>query len=255
MKSLFLATAAVAALVAAPAFAQDGIGSVGLGYTNSDVDVIGLNEEVETLTVDAGFAVPINEAWTVTLDGGFVDAFDGTAGNDNTTFNGRAHVSHKMGDMRVSGFAGASEVGSNQLWSVGGQAQAYLDNLTLSGSVAYETVDDVDSDMWSVAADAAYFISPNFRVNAGAGWSTAELVGVDMDAWAANVGTEYQFPGTGISVTAGYAHSELEDADLQIDSLNVGLRFTFGGDLQTRERAGADLGRTVAGVGAIANAF
>jgi len=42
---------------------------------------------------------------------------------------------------------------------------------------------------------------------------------------------------------------------VSMDTISVGLRFSFGGNLQSRERAGADLGRTAAGVGGMAGAL
>jgi len=258
MKSLFLATAAVAALTAAPALAQDGVGSIGVTYSNTDVDVLGLSGEAEQATLDAGFAVPLTADWTVTLDGAFAQVIDGPDGVDNSAVNGRIHASRNFGNVRVGAFAGGAEALDEQLWSVGAEAQAYLnDKVTLTGSLAYETIDGADAEIWSLGGDASYFVSPNFRLNAGAGWSTADLgSGVDGDGWSANVGGEYQFAGTGTSVTAGYVRSEIEDLDLQADTFNIGLRFSFGGgDLQTRQRSGADLGRTVAGIGSLAGAF
>lgn len=257
MKSLFLATAAVAAFAAAPALAQDSVGSVGVTYSKADIDFAGLSDEAESAAVDAGVAIPVTSDWTVTLDGGFNLVLDGADDVDDSSTNGRVHVSRTFGNVRVGGFAGGAESAGEQLWSFGGEAQAYLnDQITLTGVVAYETVESTDADIWSVGGDASYFVTPTFRVNAGAGWSTVDFgAGVDGDGWSANVGGEYQFPGTGVSVTAGYVRSEIADLDLKADTINVGLRFSFGGDLQTRQRSGADLGRTVAGVGSLLGGF
>lgn len=255
MKSLFLATAAVAALAAAPALAQDGIGSIGVSYSNTDVDFAGLSGDIESAQVDAGFAIPVTGAWTVTLDGAFAYAIDGAANQDDSAVSGRVHVSRDLGNVRVGAFAGGSEADGEQLWSFGGQAQTHLDKVTLTGSLAYETLEGVDADIWSLGGDAAYFVTPNFRVNAGAGWSTIDAGGVDADGWQANVGGEYQIPGTGLGLTAAYTHAEAGDFDLTADTLMVGFRFSFGGDLQARERAGADLGRTAAGIGSLAGAL
>lgn len=255
MKSLFLATAAVAAFAAAPALAQDGVGSVGLTYSNADIDVVGVDAEVETVAIDAGFAVPITADWTVTLDGGFNYNIDGPADQDDSNVSGRIHASRTFGNVRVGGFAGGQQAGEEQLWSFGASAQTYLDKLTLTGSLAYETVDGADADIWSLGGDVAYYVNPSLRLNAGAGWSTSDVAGADVDGWQANVGGEYQIAKSPYSVTANYAHSELEDIDLSVDTFTVGFRFSYGGDLQTRERAGADLGRTVAGVGRLAGAF
>jgi len=254
MKSLFLATAAVAAFAAAPALAQDGIGSIGVVYSNGDLDAAGLEIEAESATIDAAVAIPVTADWTVTLDGGFTHSFDDLA-DENTNINGRVHATTLVGGVRVGGFAGASEVYGEQLWSFGAEAQTYLDKVTLTGSVAYDKLEGVEVEAWTVAGDASYFINPNFRVNGGAGWTTVDAGGLDIDGWQANVGGEYRIPGTGMGVVAGFTHAELEDVDVSMDTISVGLRFSFGGDLQSRERAGADLGRTAAGIGGMAGAL
>ena len=69
--------------------------------------------------------------------------------------------------------------------------------------------------------------------------------------WAANTCSA----DSGMSLAANYSHGEFDDADLSVDTLTVGVRFSFGGDLQTRQRSGADLGRTAAGLGALAGVF
>ncbi|GAA0639317.1 hypothetical protein [Brevundimonas lenta] len=256
MKSLFLATAAVAAFAAAPALAQDAaVGSVGSSYTYSEADVAGFSGDADSIVVDASFAAPVTADWTVSFDGGITINLGDEPGTDDSSLNGRVHVSRTFGDVRVATFAGAADGGEANLWSFGAQAQTYIDNITLTGGFAYETPEGVDADIWSLNVDGAYYVSPTLRLNAGAGWTTAEMGGLDTDAWTANVGGEYQIANTPFSITGGYTHAELEDLDLQIDTLNVGLRYTFGTDLQSRERAGADLGRTVAGIGGLASVF
>ena len=77
MKSLFLATAAVAALAAAPALAQDAVGSFGGSYVKSELDAGGLTAEGDGMAIDTAFAVPVTADWTVTVDGAVAYAFDG----------------------------------------------------------------------------------------------------------------------------------------------------------------------------------
>jgi outer membrane protein W len=255
MKSLFLATAAVAAFAAAPALAQESVGSIGVRYANTEVDALGVSAEGDGVAIDAAFAVPVTADWTVTLDGAFGYAFDGAPNQDDSSLNGRIHASRNFGNVRIGAFAGGSEASDEQLWSFGAQAQAYMNNLTVSGSLAYETIEGADADIWSLGGDVAYFINPNFRVNGGLGWTTVDAAGVDADAVSANIGGEYQLT-SGLSLTGAYTHGELDDADLSVDTVMLGVRFSFGaGDLQTRQRSGADLGRTVAGLGALAGAL
>jgi hypothetical protein len=255
MKTLFLATAAVAALAAAPAFAQDSIGSIGLAYNNVKFDAGGSDFTTENGKLDIATAIPVAGEWTVTLDGGFTYNSNQFEGQDNSNINGTIHGSTLVSGVRVGGFAGGKSVNSETLWTVGAEAQAYLDKMTLSGSVAYETIDGVDLDAWSVAGDVAYFITPAFRVNGGLGWNTIDGGGDSIDAWSANVGGEYQIANSPVSFVANYGYSELEDIDLSVNTLTVGFRYSFGGDLQTRSRSGADLGRTVASTGAFVGGF
>jgi len=255
MKSLFLATAAVAAFAAAPAFAQDATGSIGLVYNNVKYDAGVADYTAENGKVDVAVAVPVTGDWTVTLDGGFSYSNNAIAGEDNSNVDGTIHASTLVNGIRVGGFAGGSQAGTDTLWAFGAQGQVYLDKMTLSGSVAYETANDSDVDAWSVAADAAYFITPAFRVNGGLAWNTLDLGGTDVDAWSANVGGEYQIAETPISIVANYGYGELEDVDLTVNTLTVGFRYSFGGDLQARSRAGADVGRTAATVSSLAGVF
>lgn len=257
MKTLLLATAAVAAFAAAPAMAQDVVGSAGitLNHTQFEASGLGLEADTDGFAIDAGVAIPVGEAWTVTVDGAFNYIANEQTAND-TTFSGRVHGSTLFGDTRVAGFIGGAEAADEQLWSGGAQVQQYMDKVTLTGSLGYETIDEFDVDAWTVGGDAAYFINPDFRVNAGAAWTTIDFSGFEADAWQANVGGEYRVPNSDLSVTAGFNHAELEDADLTIDTFTVGVRISFGGGtLQSRERAGADLGRTVAGAGGFAGSL
>ncbi|QDH72924.1 porin [Brevundimonas sp. M20] len=256
MKTLFLATAAVAAFAAAPAFAQDAVGSVGIGYNNVKYDAFGSDFTAENGKVDVAAAIPVTGPFTVTLDGGFSYNNNAVAGQDNSSVDGAVHGTVMINDtFRVGGFTGGAEFGDDTLWAFGAEAQAYINNMTLTGSVAYETADDADIDAWSVGGDVAYFITPALRVNGGLGWHTVDGGGSDIDVWSINAGGEYQIADTPFSLTANYGYAELEDVDLSINTLTVGLRYTFGGDLQTRSRLGADLGRTAASVGALAGAF
>lgn len=256
MKSLLLVTASLAAFAAAPALAQDGpVGSVGVSLSHSEIAGSGFDAEGEAALVDVAVAIPVTSAWTVTVDGGYAFGLNGNASEDNA-FNGRVHASTLVGGVRVGGFVGGTDVADEQLWSFGAEAQAYMDKMTLTGSLAYETFEGVDADIWTLGGDAAYFVRPNVRLNAGLAWTTLEAGGLDTDGWQANVGGEYRFEGTGLGLTAGYSHAELNDFDVDIDTVSVGLRVSFGGgDLQSRNRAGADLGRTAAGLSGLAGAF
>ena len=236
MKSLLLVTSAIAAFAAAPALAQDGpVGSVGVAYSESEVDLGAVSAEGDAWAIDGVVAMPAFGEWTVTLAGAASESDDG---GDDTTFFGTAHLTTVVGqDLRVGGFVGAADVADETALTAGVEVQKYLAKATLTGVVAYTTADDVDLDVWSVGGDAAFYVTDALRLNAGVSWMTID--DADLDGFTYGVGAEYEIASTPFSVTAGYAHSDIEDLD--IDSWTVGLRYSFGGGLQARDRAGAAL--------------
>lgn len=245
MKSLFLATAAVAAFAAAPAFAQSGpVGSVGVSYSNSEVDFGGIDADTDSYAIDGVVAVDAFAGWTAT--------FAGTVGHNDdaneTGLAGTAHLTRMAGsDLRFGGFVGAADAGDETAWTVGGEVQKYLANATLTGSVAYTTADDIDVDAWTVGGDAAFYVMPNLRLNAGLAYSNLDAGGADADLWTYGVGAEYEIANTPFSLAAGFNRGDIED--IKIDTWTVGLRYSFGGGLQARDRAGATLSNTgVAGI-------
>ena len=246
MKSLFLATAAVAAFAAAPALAQDAIGSVGVSYNHGKFEAAGSDIDVDGATIDGVVATPAFGDWTVTFNasGSYSDSFVG----DETSLSGGVHLSKAVEDMRFGGFVNAVELPAGQnLVTFGAEGQKYLDRATLTGVVSYGTV--LDADIWTVGGDAAFYATPALRLNVGASYTDLDLGGAGgTDGWSAGAGAEYQFATKPYSVFAGYERSEVEDLDLTVDAFKVGLRFNFGGDLQSRDRAGATLGRTGNGV-------
>ena len=241
MKTLFLASAAAAALFAAPALAQDAIGSVGLTYSNPSVEIAGEDFDADVWTVDGTVAIPANN-WTVTFNGAidYAKAF----GEDDTTGAAAAHLTTMVaGDVRVGGFVAGNGIGSGDtVYTVGAEAQKYLAGSTLTGLVAYTSADDLDADIWTVGGDAAFYVTPNLRLNAGVSHNNVDANLGDVDAWTYGVGGEYEFTGTPFSITAGYTRADIQDTDLDVDTWSLGLRYSFGGGLQARDRAGAGLG-------------
>lgn len=235
---LFAAAAVLAFAVSAPAFAQN-VGSVGAAVDYNNVDTSFGDAEGTSVVIDGSVAIPTG-SWTIT---GAADV--SIADNDlsqNTVASGAVHATTVVGNgLRIGGFTALSRPANDTLWAVGGEAQKYLGNVTLTGLAAYGQSNDLDADLWTVRAGANYFVSDDFRLDAGLGWSNVDGL-VDADIWDINVGGEYKFANTGWSTFAKYTHSEADDlADLKSDAVKVGLRYTFGGSLKARNAAGADL--------------
>lgn len=237
MKSLFLATAAVAAFGAAPVFAQSGpVGSVGVSYSNSEIDVAGFEADTDSYAVDGIVAVDAFSGWTAT----FAGSIDHSDDLDETSVAGTAHLTRLAGsDLRLGGFVGAADIGDETAWTVGAEAQKYLAAATLTGFVAYTTADDVDVDAWTLGADAAFYPTANLRLNAGLSYSDLDVGGLGADLWTYGAGAEYQISDTPFSVVGGFTRGDVED--VTIDTWTVGLRYSFGGGLQARDRTGAAL--------------
>jgi opacity protein-like surface antigen len=239
MKTILLATAA-AALFAAPAFAQDAVGSVGVTYSNPSIEVAGNDVDADVWTVDGTVALPAAD-WTVTLNGAvdYTKAF----GEEDFTGVAAAHLTKMWSsDVRAGAFVAANGIGSGDepVWTVGAEAQKYLSNATLTGLVAYTTADDADADIWTVGGDAAFYVMPNLRLNAGVSYNSVDVTGGDVDAWTYGVGAEYEIENTPFSVGASYTRADIDSLD--VDTWSLGLRYSFGGGLQARDRAGAGLG-------------
>lgn len=240
---LFATAALVAAAVSAPAFAQStngNIGSVGAAVNYADVNTRAGGDHGTSAVLDGSVAIPLAGAWTVTANGD-VSISDNDL-SDETVASGAVHLTTKIGDtVRVGGFTALSRPSNDTLWAVGGEAQKYLGNVTLTGLAAYGQSNDLDADLYTVRGEARYFVSDNFRLNAGAGWSRIDT-NINADLWDVNAGGEYKFANTGWSTFAKYTHAESKDlAKLNSDAVRVGFRYTFGGSLKDRDRAGADL--------------
>lgn len=241
MKSLLLATAAVATFAAAPALAQDAAaGSIGVQYSSADA---GAPDDLETWSLDGVSAMPAFGAWTVTLAAD-IDRQD-FGGSEDTSASGSVGLSTVVGgDMRLGGFVAASDAGDDTAWTGGFRAQKYLSQATLTGVVAYTDV--FDTDVVTVSGDAAFYATQNLRLNAGVAYDSIDSG--DFDAWTYNVGAEYDIGSTPFAVTAGYAKSEF-DGGGDVDTWSLGVRYTFGGNQQSRDRAGASASGV--GIGAL----
>jgi hypothetical protein len=246
MKTLFLATAAVAAFAAAPALAQTApTGSVGVTWNNVEAKTDGGKFEADGYSVDGVVAGPLTGEWTVTL--GVQGAWTDGDFDHSKTFSGEAHVTRTLADdMRVGGFIGAADAGkSSTLWTFGAEMQKYFDKATITAALTYGTVSNIDGDIWSGGVDAGYYVMPNLRVNGSVALSKVNLGQNDIDAYSYGAGAEYQINNSPMSVYGSWDRTTLDFVDVDVDTLSFGLRFNFGGDLQQRDRAGANLTRTV----------
>lgn len=242
MKTVFLASVAAATLIAAPAFAQDAVGSAGIGYVHTDTEGF----KTDGANLDGVGAFKVAPEWTVTVNGA-VNYADSNVGDD-TAVSAAAHLTKTFSaDLRAGGFVVASDIGDANTFTVGGEVQKYFASTTLTGLVAY--TDSDLGDTWTIGGDAAYYVNPSLRLNAGVSYNTVDTAAGDVDAWAYGVGAEYQFANSPFSVHGSYQRVSTDAivADIDSDVFMIGARYNFGGTLQSLDRAGANLGRTLAG--------
>lgn len=238
MKAIFLATAAVAAFAAAPALAQDAIGSVGLGYVHSDAD----GYKTDGAVIDGKVATTAFGDWTVTFDGS-LNYVDGEDYLGDTTSQFAAHVSRNVNGVRVGGFASVLNNEIVDIATIGAEAQKVFQQATLTGSVSYSDV--AGAEAWNAGVDGAYYPMANLRLNATVGFGNIDGFGADEDVWTYAAGAEYQFADTPYSVYAGYEQAQFDNVD--VDTFKIGFRYNFGGSLQAQDASGANIGRASRG--------
>lgn len=236
MKAIFLATAAVAAFAAAPALAQDAIGSVGLGYVYSEAG----DFNNDSAAIDGSVATTAFGDWTVTFDGSLSYANKNDMLGDSTSELG-AHVSRVVNGVRVGGFASMHNNEMFDITSMGAEAQKVFEQATLTGSVSYS--DALEGDAWNAGVDAAYYPMNNLRLNATVGYGTIDGFGDSIDTWTYAAGAEYQFAATPYSVFASYEDAQFDGGIADLQTIKVGVRYNFGGSLQAQDRSGANIGR------------
>lgn len=249
MKTLFFASAAAAALIAAPAFAQETTGSVGLSYQHTETKFSEYNDlKSEAIAIDGVVATPIFTDWTVTAQAATTYS-EGDYMSSETNLSGGVALTKVIGSYRVGGFYSAQETYNTSLSTFGAVAQKYFDRATVSGVASYGTVYDLD--IYSVKADVAYYPTTALRLNAGLGYQTIEPNwGSSADTISADIGAEYQIASTPYTVFGAYNYADSNDMRLEENSIKVGVRYNFGGTLQSRERAGTriDMNSQIRGI-------
>jgi opacity protein-like surface antigen len=236
-KNLFAAAAAVALLGSAVAAQAQTVGHIGANYGRTDLDVAGLDADVDTFQVEG--AVRFDAGKLGAQIDGAVTNYDG----DDTSFATTGHLNTKVGGGLIGGFAGVEASDDITVWGVGLEGQANINGKTsLYAQAGYGNVDDAfDADIWAARGEIRYFVADNFRLTGSLGYATVD-VGPNIDTWNAGVEAEYQFAETPFSVVAGYDHADSDDINSNADTFRIGFRYTFGGTLKDRDQSGASLG-------------
>jgi hypothetical protein len=276
LRTIALASTALVAFAAAPAYAGQYMGKVnlGLGYvwenydTNSPPD----NElEYTSLHGSASVNVPYSDRVNLQFDI-FGDASLDSAypsGPLNGSFHGGfgagAHINYKdpsMGALGVFAAVGRVNVGGDSssdgvVFAGGLEGEYYCNAWTLSAQVGYM---DSDDTIWGLVKDAgfanvgvAYYASNKLKVagNVGylAGQTSHTAAASDINEWNWTFSIEYLFgKSIPVSTYVEYKGRHLEEFspneyELDRHEVRAGVRFFFGGgdDLMKADREGAGM--------------
>lgn len=264
------ATLLLAAPFATPAMADPtGFISIGAGLSGSEIEFGGSSDSIDGYAVEAllSGAIMLTPVLGVQGDIQFTSRTLDDSGNDVTmsSFDGALHGFYREADkFLVGGFVqigrdelsyGSSDDSNVDRAYVGGEAQVYFDNLTLYGQAGMQQFDTGSGPMsiglsgWFVNAEARYFLTPNLRIEARAGFSTLDfdIMSATFDTATLGVGIEYKFDELPVSLFAKYDYAttsvDVAPSPTQNDHrFLVGARFALGEDtLLDRDRSGASL--------------
>jgi hypothetical protein len=235
MKKLVLGAAAVAALLA-PAIANAQTNAVvGIDYNHLDFDSAG-----------DGNLYGLNGAFNHDFANGTQIQLDGAADRVDVGFccqsanYAAVHYGVRNDQYSYAGFVGTQSLSLFSGIDVGVEGQMHFGNASVGASLSYADFGDIDVSAWNANIDGLYFFTPNFSVNAGAGYTNVDLGGSD-DYWTWNVGGEYRFDNSPFSVSLGYRQQDLDGGD--ISAWTVGLTLDLGtGTLQERRVHGPSWG-------------
>jgi hypothetical protein len=152
---------------------------------------------------------------------------------------------------------GAPSYGISRYYA-GAEAQGYWGNFTLYGQGGYAdtATQGIDIDGYFAAAEARYFVTPNWKIQGSVGYSKIssdeDFADLDFKTWTAGAETEYRFTTMPLSafLKYDYASTKIDEfggqGDFNTNTLMVGLKLNLGTDaLLQRDRGGASLDQVI----------
>jgi hypothetical protein len=235
MKKLVLGAAAAAALLAPAVANAETNAVVGIDYNHVDFDSFG---DGNLYGLNGAFNHDFSNGWQIQMDGA-ADRLDSGFCCTSTNY-AAVHYGLRNDQYSFAGFVGTQGVSLFSAIDIGVEGQMHFSNASIGGSVSYLDMGDIDANAWNVNADGMYFFTPNFSVNAGAGYTNLDEGG-STDFWTWNVGGEYRFQDSPFSVSLGYRQSEFDGGD--VSAWTIGLTLDLGtGTLQDRRVHGPSWG-------------
>jgi hypothetical protein len=275
MKNYLFAAAIIAipssAVAAENANTLDGFVSASVGYQDNgnnfddiapmDGDGLEDNSDDVNLAIRGSVAVPLDQDIGLQVDLGHsqeplnVGYYSGTI----KTTSVATHLFYRGAGKFLVGAIGqvnfnqigvySSQIDTKQYF-LGGEAQARLNNLTLTAQAAYRKDDfgsaDYKLDGVATTAQAKYFIDSNWSIAVKGEYSSMnfDLADLDLEQWRLGVSTERRLASVPVSLFGkfGYGESKADVAKLHDTRMMVGIKFHFGSrTLQQRDDSGASL--------------
>lgn len=273
MKKYLFAAAIIAipgsAVAAENANTLDGFVSASVGYQDNGnnfddiapMDGFEDNSDDVNLAIRGSVAVPLDQDIGLQVDLGHSQEplnFGYYSGTSKTT-SVATHLFYRGAGKFLVGAIG--QVNFNQIsvyysqidtkqYFLGGEAQARLNNLTLTAQAAYRKDDfgyaDYKLDGVATTAQAKYFIDSNWSIAVKGEYSSMnfDLADLDLEQWRLGVSTERRLASVPVSLFGklGYGESKADVAKLHDTRIMVGIKFHFGSrTLQQRDDNGASL--------------
>jgi hypothetical protein len=251
MKTTLLAAAAATAalFVAAPSFAGDFYtpnGFVGADYTYDHVSVSGLGgQDVNNYGVSGSTNVKLNSVLNLQLDADYSHADLSHYSSDNGGGDAHLFVRNEGGAYGLVG--GARSVDNVILGDFGAEAARFYDKFTVLGDVKTNWTDTTPRfHLTTFDLGGRYYVTDNFRIDAGASYDRPSIRGKYSNGWGLNVGGEYRLAKLPASVYAKFEYADLngEYFPVKDTAVHVGIRWNFDGSLKARERSGATFAPT-----------
>lgn len=243
--TMLLGLTAAAAPAAAQTVGTTGYVGAAYGHNESEVSIedFGSAEgDGDAWKVEGAVALPLGSSLGLQIDGEYLNV-ESDGDDEADALSGTAHLFTANEKGAIGGFVGVTDADDVTFWTVGAEAQAYWEQVTLQGQLAYGQLDEFDdADFWGGRGEARFFATDNLRFDVNGGWSRISADDDDLDVYSYGVGAEYQFDAVPVSLFATYDHAEFDEAGIDVDNdtFFVGARYAFGGGtLKARDRSGA----------------
>lgn len=270
MKKYLIAAALIAvpnyAVAAEDANVLDGFISASVGYQDNGNDFGGITPTMSTesksndasLAVRGTIAVPLAPNIALQADLSYAQE-PVTHGVTQKSTSIASHLFYRGAGNFLVGAIGqvnfnqfgiyANQIDTKQYF-IGGEAQAKLNNFTLTAQVAYRKDDSgfvwYGTDGIATTAQAKYFINPNWSLGVKGEYAALNYndVSADLDQWRIGLTTERRLTSAPVSLIAKIAYGETKVETVKFNDTRImgGIKFNFGSQTLTqRDDNGASL--------------